>query len=47
MVASAAALGFALTATHRVIDRVHDHAANGRTNALPARAASLAAETFM
>ena len=41
--ASAAALRFTLTAAHRVIDRVHDHAAHVRTPALPARAAGLAA----
>ena len=47
MMTSAAALRFTLTAAHRVIDRVHDHAAHVRTTALPARAAGFAAETFM
>src|SRR5438105_3017300 len=42
MMASATAFGFALTATHRVIDRVHHHAAHSRTNAKPAAATSLA-----
>src|SRR4030066_377953 len=32
----------ALTTTVRVIDRVHDHTANGRTNTAPAHRASLA-----
>src|SRR5687768_356565 len=35
MVATATALGLALTATHRVIDRVHHHSAHVRTPALP------------
>ena len=42
MMASATALGFALAATHRVIDRVHHHAAHGRPYSLPATAASFA-----
>src|SRR5215470_4848909 len=41
---SATALAFALAATHRVIDWVHDHAAHGRATPLPARAAGLAAD---
>ena len=41
--ATTAALGFTLAATHRVIDRVHDHAAHVRTPALPAGASGLAA----
>ncbi len=43
VLASATALGFALTATVRVVDRVHDHAADGRADAQPAAAAGLAA----
>ena len=43
MMTSAAALRFALATTHRVIDRVHDHAAHMRTAALPARASGFAA----
>ena len=41
--ASATALRFALAAAHRVIDRVHDHAAHVRTPALPAGPPGLAA----
>src|SRR6186713_3106311 len=43
MVTAAAALRFTLTAAHRVIDRVHDHAAHVWTPALPACATGLAA----
>src|SRR5205807_6785983 len=43
MMPPAAALRFSLAAAHRVIDRVHDHAAYMRTPALPARAPGLAA----
>ncbi len=32
--------GFTFTTTVRVIDRVHDHTANGRTNTTPAHRAS-------
>ena len=42
MVASATALALALTATHRVVDRVHDHAADMRANAEPTAATRLA-----
>src|SRR6516225_7386601 len=41
--ASATALGFALATAHRVVDRVHDHAAHVRTASLPAGASGLAA----
>ena len=37
MMPAAAALRLTLTATHRVIDRIHDHAANVRAASLPAR----------
>ena len=37
-----AARGTSLTTTMRVIDRVHDHTANGRPNAAPAAGAGLA-----
>ncbi len=43
MMASAAALRFALAAAHRVIDRVHDHAAHVRAPPLPACATGFAA----
>src|SRR5438874_5065029 len=43
MMPCAATLRFSLAAAHRVIDRVHDHAAYMRTPALPAGAAGLAA----
>src|SRR5205085_5551321 len=42
VVTPAAALGLALAATHRVIHRVHHHAANGRADSAPATAARLA-----
>src|SRR5205085_11560181 len=42
MMPSAAALRFALAAAHRMIDRVHDHAADMRTASLPAGASGLA-----
>ena len=38
MVASATALALSLAPAHRVIDRVHDHAANVWAAAKPARA---------
>src|ERR1700694_4419089 len=40
--ASATALRFTLAATHRMIDRVHDHAADVRPPALPTGATSFA-----
>src|SRR5436190_19573362 len=43
MMPAAAALRFALAAAHRVIDRVHDHAAHMRPPSLPARPPGLAA----
>src|SRR2546430_1697398 len=43
MMPAAAALRFALAAAHRVINRIHDHAAHMRPPALPARPSSLAA----
>src|SRR5262245_37235632 len=43
VVTAAASLRFTLTAAHRVVDRVHNHAAHVWTPALPARAASLTA----
>ncbi len=43
MMTSAATLRFTLAATHRVIDRVHDHAAHMRAPPLPARPTGFAA----
>ena len=42
MVTTATALALALTSTHRVIDRVHDHTADMRSNAEPTAATRLA-----
>src|SRR3954470_12323238 len=42
MLATATTLGFALTATVRMVDRIHGHATNRRTNAEPALASGLA-----
>src|SRR5690606_12788758 len=42
LLATATTLGFALTATVGVVDRVHRHTANGRANAEPATTAGLA-----
>src|SRR6186713_191270 len=44
VLASATGLGAAFTTTVRVVDGVHAHAANGRTDAEPAGAAGLAAD---
>ena len=40
--AAATALGLALAATHRVIDRVHDHAAHRRPDTAPTAAPGFA-----
>ena len=40
---SAATFRFTLATTHRVIDRIHDHAAHMRSSSLPARASGFAA----
>ena len=42
VLATTAGLGLTFTTTVRVVDRVHGHTADGRTNALPAAATSLA-----
>src|SRR5215207_4455654 len=44
VLASATGLRAAFTTTVRVVDGVHAHAADGRTDAEPARAAGLAAD---
>src|SRR4051794_20623937 len=43
VVTSAATLGFTLAAAHRVIDRVHDHAAHVWATSPPSRPAGLTA----
>ena len=42
MMSSTAALAFALTATHRVVNGIHDHTADMRTNSEPTATACFA-----